>query len=236
MPGIHVELLNVVPILASPGAPAPFIPSNAGSSTAGDIRKTAKNGLHVLRQLEQQCHLRLTAFLTMVLGVPTLEQIYELTSPGNEDGWNKYQTTLSSRLANVTVVSSLVLATTSAFLTTEPPTTIVNWLHPMPYVTLIAAFCAGFLSVGSGIFLYFVIVNTKPTRLRRLLFHPVRLTMGMVLMATPTLFLAASGGSVMVSMCGAVWLGDNIVAKIGLVATFVIWGLMTLASILCMLV
>ena len=114
----------------------------------------------------------------------------DLASRPGADGaeWRDFMQGLFNRAANVNVVSSLILAyvvmfqtpsplyynlltpqllhstttsTTAAFITTDPPTSIAVWTAPMPYVTLMAAFCLGFLSVGCGTFLLFVLSDAQ---------------------------------------------------------------------------
>ncbi|KAF9219845.1 hypothetical protein BS17DRAFT_369295 [Gyrodon lividus] len=112
--------------------------------------------------------------------------------------------------------------TTAAFLTTQPATSIANWLRPMPYVTLLAAFCLAFLGVGCGTFLLFVLMDAQAESLRQLSHRPVKFTLALTLLALPTLFVGAAGATGIVALAGAVWCGDNAVAKAGLTLTVVL--------------
>lgn len=57
-------------------------------------------------------------------------------------------------------------STMAAFLTTTPGTSIANWLHPVPYILLLGAFCLAYLAVGTGIFLLFILMDVRSQSLR----------------------------------------------------------------------
>ncbi|KAH7927032.1 hypothetical protein BV22DRAFT_1193926 [Leucogyrophana mollusca] len=155
----------------------------------------------------------------LALGISSTNRLREITAPENESQWQDFKSALFSRVGNINVVASLILATTAAFLTTEPGTSIANWLQPMPYVTILAAFCLAFLAVGCGTFLLFVLMDVQANSLRELSHRPWKFTLALTLLALPTLFVGAAGAAGIVGLCGAVWCGDNAVAKAGLTLT-----------------
>ncbi|KAI0929253.1 hypothetical protein AcW2_004999 [Taiwanofungus camphoratus] len=136
------------------------------------------------------------------LGISSTNRLQEITAPGREADWKDFMTALLTRVGNINVVSSLILATDAAFLTTSPSTSIADWLQPMPYVILLATFCLAFLAVGCGTFLQFVLMDAQAKSLRELSHHP-----------------RAAGAGGIVALCGAVWYGDNAFAKAGLTLT-----------------
>ncbi|KAK7692121.1 hypothetical protein QCA50_003740 [Cerrena zonata] len=161
------------------------------------------------------------------LGTPNVDRILhmaDLASRPGADGaeWRDFMQGLFNRAANVNVVSSLILATTAAFLTTDPPTSIAIWTHPMPYVTLMAAFCLGFLSVGCGTFLLFVLSDAQAAAFKDLAHRPWRFWSAICLLGAPTIFVGMAGLSGILALCFSVWHGDNLFAKMGLTLTITV--------------
>ncbi|KDQ51842.1 hypothetical protein JAAARDRAFT_198718 [Jaapia argillacea MUCL 33604] len=159
------------------------------------------------------------------MGTSSMDRLKEITAEGNEAHWKEFKDAMFNRVANVNVVSSLILATTAAFLTTTPPSPIAPWLNPMPYVTLLAAFCLGFVGVGCGTFLLFVLSDSRASSFRELAQTPWKFWAAMWLLASPSLFVGAAGCSGIVALCGAVWFGDSTFAKAGLTITCTLTGL-----------
>lgn len=157
--------------------------------------------------------------LMLSLGISSRERISQITEPTAHEEWRRFKENIFTRVTNVNVVASLVLAIAAAFLTTTPSTSMVNWLHPMPYITLLAAFCLGFCSIGSGVFLLLTLMDLRPESLRKISVENGKFGLGLVLLALPTLFLGASGASGIVALCGAVYFGDSTIAKVGLFST-----------------
>lgn len=157
----------------------------------------------------------------LATGAPSVERIAEHTVEDSQQ-WKEFKKSLFDRIANVNVVSSLILATTAAFITTSPPTQIGRWDHPMPYVTLLAAFCLGYIGAGSGVFLLFVLADVQGGSLRDLMKSPRKFWLAMLLLATPVLFVGMAGGTALIALMGAIWLGESIAAKVVLTTTVVL--------------
>ncbi|KAF7340254.1 hypothetical protein MVEN_01944100 [Mycena venus] len=91
--------------------------------------------------------LRWTAFtLTcfVAYGHPDIEVLWaalRLEEEGDESVWKDFIRIISDRLNNVLVVSSLLLATASVFITTVPPIPgIINYTLRGPYISIVSAF------------------------------------------------------------------------------------------------
>ncbi|TFK47452.1 hypothetical protein OE88DRAFT_1666249 [Heliocybe sulcata] len=159
-----------------------------------------------------------TVLCLLAMGAPSVERIAEHAG-ADEDSWREFKKTLFDRIANVNVVSSLILATTAAFLTTDPPTQFARWDRQMPYVTLLAAFCLGYIGAGSGVFLLFVLADVQGTSLKDLMRTPWKFWLAMLLLAMPVLFVGMAGGTAIIALTGAIWLGDSVAAKVVLTTT-----------------
>jgi len=162
----------------------------------------------------------LKVLLLLGMGVGSMQRLTDITE--SELEWKEFKLALLSRVGNVNVVSALILASTAAFLTTTPGTSIANWSHPVPYIALLGAFCLAYLGVGSGTFLLFVLMDVQSQSLRNLLGNTkIQVGVAMGLMAAPVLFVGASGGIAIVGLFAAVWLGNDPYAKAVLTVTMV---------------
>jgi len=89
----------------------------------------------------------------------------------------------------------------------------------MPYVTLLAAFCLGYIGAGSGVFILFVLADVQGGSLKELMKTPWKFWLAMLLLATPVLFVGMAGGTALIALTGAIWLGNSIAAKVVLTST-----------------
>ncbi|KAF8836442.1 hypothetical protein BDN67DRAFT_974203 [Paxillus ammoniavirescens] len=175
-----------------------------------------------------------TLFLMISLGLPTIKRLNEIIAPENKNEWKDFKSDLSSHVQNVTLVAALILGTTAVFLTTQPTTSIANWIRPMPYLTLIVAIGLAGAGVGCGMFLTLILVDVQPRTLERLSEGHLGITL--TLLGLPALCTNAAGIVLLVALTGSVWCGDNAVAKVevailtvALIAVF-FWCIAWLAS------
>ncbi|KIK81904.1 hypothetical protein PAXRUDRAFT_806146 [Paxillus rubicundulus Ve08.2h10] len=164
----------------------------------------------------------LNVLFLFAIGVPTIRRMREITSPENAAQWQDFKSAQLSRLGNLNVIGSLILATTAAFLTTQPTTPMINWLEPVPYLTLIAAVCLAGNGVGCGTFLLLILMDAQAQFLRQLFDHPVEFMLVLTLLACPTLLIAGAGLMVSIALMSAVLYGNNIHAKVEVAVTIVL--------------
>ncbi|KAG6855911.1 hypothetical protein H0H87_009477 [Tephrocybe sp. NHM501043] len=155
----------------------------------------------------------------LAMGTTSLDRVIEITGADREEDFQKFKEALFARVSNVNVVSGLILATTAAFLTTDPPTQGVNWNKNVPYNFILAAFCIAFLGAGSGTFLLFVLSDVQSVAFRNLMQKPWHFWCALYLIGSPSLYVGTSGGTAIIGLCFAAWEGTNLVAKLGAAAT-----------------
>ncbi|KAF8836153.1 hypothetical protein BDN67DRAFT_1014919 [Paxillus ammoniavirescens] len=163
----------------------------------------------------------LNVVFLLAIGVPTVQRMREITAPENAAQWQNFKSAQLSRLGNLNVVGSLILATTAAFLTTQPTTPIVNWTRQVPYLMFIAAVCLAGNGVGCGTFLLLILMDAQAESLRQLLDHPVEFMLVLTLLACPTLLILGAGSMVSIGLMIAVLCGNNIHAKVEVAVTWV---------------
>ncbi|KIK81901.1 hypothetical protein PAXRUDRAFT_154967 [Paxillus rubicundulus Ve08.2h10] len=156
------------------------------------------------------------------IGVPTTQRLREITATRNEAQWKEFKSTLLFRLGNVNVVGSLILASTAAFLTTQPGTFMADWSRPLPYLAFITAVCLAGNGVGCGTFLLLVLTDAQAGSIRQLSRHPRELGLVLALIALPTILIGAAGIAIAIALVGAVWCGDSVAAKAGAMVTAVL--------------
>ncbi|KIJ05673.1 hypothetical protein PAXINDRAFT_103680 [Paxillus involutus ATCC 200175] len=147
-------------------------------------------------------HRVLNVLFLFAIGVPTTQRLREITAAKNEDQWQDFKSTLLFRLGNVNVVGSLILASTAAFLTTQPGTSMADWSRPLPYLTLIAAVCLAGNGVGCGTFLLLILTDAQAESLRQLSHHPRELTLALTLIALPTILIGTAGIAIAIALLG----------------------------------
>ncbi|KIK79600.1 hypothetical protein PAXRUDRAFT_28371 [Paxillus rubicundulus Ve08.2h10] len=181
----------------------------------------------------------LDALFLISLGLPTIERLNAIVAPENKDQWKDFKYDLSSRVQNITLVAALILGTTAVFLTTQPTTTIANWIQPMPYMTLIVTLILAASGVGSGMFLSLIFTDVQPRTLEQLSKGRVGFVLALTLLALPTFCTYSAGIMAIISLTGAVWCGDHVAVKggatfmaamINLVGLLFLWSLVWLAS------
>ncbi|KAG6820188.1 hypothetical protein H0H93_004181 [Arthromyces matolae] len=155
----------------------------------------------------------------LAMGTTSLDRVIEITGAGREVDFQKFKETLFARVSNVNVVSGLILATTAAFLSTNPPTEILDWNREVPYDLLLAAFCIAFLGAGSGIFLLFALSDVQSVAFRNLMHKPWRFWCALYLIGSPSLYVGTSGAVAITGLGWAAWEGTSWVAKAGVAAT-----------------
>ncbi|KAF8836155.1 hypothetical protein BDN67DRAFT_1014920 [Paxillus ammoniavirescens] len=159
----------------------------------------------------------LNVLFLFAIGVPTTQRLREITAVKNEAQWQDFKSTLLFRLGNVNVVGSLILASTAAFLTTQPGTSMADWSRPLPYLTLIAAVCLAGNGVGCGTFLLLILTDAQAESFRQLSHHPRELTLALTLIAFPTILIGAAGVAIAIALENIVLFGSCINQQIVIV-------------------
>lgn len=105
-------------------------------------------------------------FLLVVLGIPSLQTLFQMSEKEDHKEWNELRQRLTNRVTVVNVVSSLFITVTASYLTSPPPTTFVTWHHKVPYIFIGAASACAVLAVFSGFGLYISLNAMRPETLR----------------------------------------------------------------------
>ncbi|KAJ7922385.1 hypothetical protein B0H13DRAFT_1537580, partial [Mycena leptocephala] len=87
-------------------------------------------------------------------GMEPLWAAFRLEEEGDESLWKEAVDILTGRMNNLVVVGSLLLATSSVFITTPPPIPgLVNYTLRGPYICIVSAFgllIGGIISAAAG--------------------------------------------------------------------------------------
>ncbi|KIJ10312.1 hypothetical protein PAXINDRAFT_182050 [Paxillus involutus ATCC 200175] len=166
-----------------------------------------------------------SGILVFTVGVPTKARLKYIA--GDPKRWEDFKAIQSVRLANVNVVGTLILTATAAFLTTQPATSMVNWLVQTTYLALLAAVCLAGTAVGCGTFLLLMLIDARAETYRELCdgdnrVQRVQLMLVVALAACPSLLMFAAGFMIAVALASAVWFGNNTLAKLELAFTAVV--------------
>lgn len=160
--------------------------------------------------------------LLLSLHMYDTHRLRELVDENRSDEWKEFKSSFFTRIGNLTLVSSMVLATTASFLTTTPTSTVADWSHPWPYASIGLAFLLTYMSVSSGVFVMFFGMDFRPRDVRELSRDPTKFAFGLILIFLPSFFLYGAALAGVVSICGAVYHGSNRFAQVGLVFVAVI--------------
>ncbi|KAF8662790.1 hypothetical protein AX16_001074 [Volvariella volvacea WC 439] len=98
-----------------------------------------------------------TTLAITTFGTKTLQPVWDVVRPGNEEGFIGYKNRLQNQTQNMNIVSGLLLATNAVFLTTVPPRPdLSDYTTIAPYVCMLASFAMTMGSLLAGSSLLFV--------------------------------------------------------------------------------
>ncbi|KAI6097809.1 hypothetical protein F5141DRAFT_450278 [Pisolithus sp. B1] len=89
--------------------------------------------------------------LLVFLGAPSLDRLIEILEQEDDSPLSKLKRRLIDRTQIISVVSSLVVGVTAAFLSTPPPTDFAAWNHEIPYFCIACSSGSAMLAVTSGL-------------------------------------------------------------------------------------
>lgn len=168
-------------------------------------------------------------FLLVVLGIPSLQTLFQMSEKEDHKEWNELRQRLTNRVTVVNVVSSLFITVTASYLTSPPPTTFVTWHHKVPYIFIGAASACAVLAVFSGFGLYISLNAMRPETLRE---RPLKLCAILMLLIMPLAFLFLAMVCAVVGWTAAIWFGDVAWLKLAVSFGFVVFVMIQVVIII----
>ncbi|KAI6115458.1 hypothetical protein EDD16DRAFT_1063155 [Pisolithus croceorrhizus] len=147
--------------------------------------------------------------LLVFLGAPSLDRLIEILEQEDDSPLSKLKRRLIDRTQIISVVSSLVVGVTVAFLSTPPPTDFAAWNHEIPYFCIACSSGSAMLAVTSGLGQAMYLNAVRPESARWLRKSKMKLAVVATLLMVPITFLCVSTFFTLFAWLGAVWLGSR---------------------------
>lgn len=146
----------------------------------------------------------------LFLGTPSLESL----AAQSEDALSKLIDRWTNRTSNITIVAALAASTTVAFMTTLPPTSLIQWQHQLTYFCISASSGSALLSVLSGLCLIMYLNGASPNSIKRVRTSMFKRVAFAMLVLMPTTFLFFSAFCLIVAWIASIWYGDQTWLKV----------------------
>lgn len=174
------------------------------SETPSDITTESdhSNALSVVSRLRQ-------CALLVLLGTPSVDRLLEILEQDDDSPLSKFKRRLVDRTQFLSVISSLVVGATAAFLSTPPPTDFAAWNHEIPYFCIACSSGSAMVAVTSSLGQAMYLNAVRPESVRELRENKTKLLAVATLLMMPIIFLCVSTVFTLSAWLGAVWLGSR---------------------------
>lgn len=158
--------------------------------------------------------------LLFLLGAPSLERLQQIideedTEKKKEKSWSELRNVLTDRTNNINVVSALVVASSSVFLSTPAPTPHMSlWNADFPYFCMLLGFGCAMLAIVSGFAEIVCLSLIGPEDIRLARERTLTRVALLVLLMLPLAWLLVASLSIGVAFTSAVWLGEVLWMKV----------------------